>query len=212
VQGIAAMTPLLVTATFSAAQHVIVDSGNITTVSTVSAARIVGNAGAVLDATITAATAPANGLAVLSVNNTTAPSLTTGQSVAQQADYAGSVFVKPIRRSQTVAQATACTTQAATIVLAAQAAGVFADISHLSLTVLAVAIDLNFTVTLSDGTNNYLFNVNSGGVTSPSPGTGVFIDFNPPLPATTAATAWTLTMSTAETVNVNIVAVLQKAS
>ena len=62
---------------------------------------IIGHAGATLDAIITAATAPPNGLAVLSVNNTMAPSLTTGQSVALQSDYAGSVFVKNTRRSQT---------------------------------------------------------------------------------------------------------------
>ena len=43
VQGIAAMTPLLVTATFSAPQHVIVDSGTLTTVSTVTAVTSITN-------------------------------------------------------------------------------------------------------------------------------------------------------------------------
>src|SRR5665213_1337597 len=142
----------------------------------------------------------------------TAPAPTTGQYSALQTDNAGSLFVKPIRRSQTVSQATACTTTAATTVLAAQASGIFADISNLIITVLAVAVDVNFTVTLSDGTKSYVYNLNTGGVTTPSPGTQIVVNFNPPLPATTAATAWTLTMSVAETVNVNIVAVLQKAS
>lgn len=142
----------------------------------------------------------------------TAPAPTTGQYSSLQTDYTGSLFVKPYRRSQTVAQATACTTTAPTTVLAAQAAGIFADITTLILTVLAVAVDVNFTVTLSDGTISHVFNLNTGGVTSPSPGTQLAVSFNPPLPATTAATAWTLAMSTAETVNVTIVAVLQKAS
>src|SRR5579864_2741703 len=43
VQGIASMTPLLVTATFSAPQHVIVDSGTLTTVSTVTAVTSITN-------------------------------------------------------------------------------------------------------------------------------------------------------------------------
>src|SRR5579864_97607 len=44
VQGIASMTPLLVTATFSAPQHIIVDSGTLTTVSTVTAVTAITNA------------------------------------------------------------------------------------------------------------------------------------------------------------------------
>src|SRR5271157_75080 len=170
---------------------------------------ISGAAGATMDAVITAATAPANALAILSVNNTTAPSLTTGQSVALQSDYQGSIFIKPYRRGQTVSKATTCTTTAATTILAAQAAGIFADISTIVITVTGAAAAA-FTVTLSDGTNSYIYDMTTG--TATSTGTQVNITFNPPLPAASAATAWTLAMSAANTVHVTLVAVLQKAS
>jgi len=177
---------------------------------------IVGNTGATLDGVITAATAPARGLATLVVNNTTSPSLTTGQSVAAQADYVGNLFVKPYRRSQTVSQATTiASSSSATTILAAQAAGIFADISKLIITVTPAAVTaIQFTATLSDGTNSYVFDLDTG-VTAATGAEGVDLDldFNPPLPATTAATAWTLTLSVATvTVNVTVVAVKQKAS
>src|SRR6266436_3099507 len=175
---------------------------------------ISGAAAATLDAVITAATAPANALATLAVNNTTPPSLTTGQSVAAQCDYEGSLFVKPIRRAQTVSKGTAITTIGAQTILAAQAAGIFADISNLIITVAPGATaDVAFTVTLSDGTNSYVFNMDTGALaTATADPTQININFNPPLPATTAATAWTLNESSAQSINVTVVAVLQKAS
>ena len=177
---------------------------------------ISGATGATLDAVITAATAPTDGVATLVVYNSTPPSLTTGQSVATQGDYVGSQFVKPYRRSQTVAQATtiaASTTK--TTVLAAQAAGVFADISTLIMTVVPGAtVDTAFTAILTDGTNNYTISMDTGALGTavgvPAP---INITFNPPLPATTAATVWSVTLSSSTpTVYINIVAVLQKAS
>src|SRR6266478_4105866 len=175
---------------------------------------ISGAAAATLDAVITAATAPANALATLAVNNTTPPSLTTGQSVAAQCDYEGSLFVKPIRRAQTVSKGTAITTIGAQTILAAQAAGIFADISNLIITVAPGATaDVAFTVTLSDGTNSYVFNMDTGALaTATADPTQININFNPPLPATTAATAWTLNESSAQSINVTVVAVLQKGS
>lgn len=202
-------SPWVVSGTVAATQ-----SGTWTT-------RIVGNAGAILDGVITAAIAPANGIPALVVNNTTPPSLTTGQSVAAQCDYEGSLFTKPIRRSQTVAKATTiASSSTATTVLAAQAAGIFADISKLIITPTPAAtgiITTGFTATLSDGTNSYIFDMDSGNIGSATvPGTdGIIInlEFNPPLPATAAATAWTLQLSVATvTVHVTVVAVLQKAS
>jgi hypothetical protein len=190
----------------------------VTTTAQASGTQVVGiegSTGAVLDAVITAATAPANGLAVLSVNQTTAPSLTIGQSVALQSDYAGSVFVKPYRRGQTVAKATTISaTVTTTSVLAAQT-GLFADISNLIITVTAAAsVDTPFTCTLSDGTASYIFDMDTGAiataVAAPNP---INISFNPPLPATSTATAWTITNSSATpTIHVVVVAVLQKAS
>jgi hypothetical protein len=177
---------------------------------------ISGSTAAALDAVITAATAPANAVATLSVNQTTAPSLAAGQSVAIQSDYQGSVFVKPYRRGQTKGQATTITNSSvATTVVAAQAAGIFADISTLVLTVTpAATTDLAFTASLSDGTNTYIFDMDTGALAAATADpTVINVSFDPPLPATTAATAWTLTLSlNTVTVHVTIVFVLQKAS
>jgi hypothetical protein len=177
---------------------------------------IVGSAAAVFDAVITAATAPANALATLSVCQTTAPSLTAGQSVAVQSDYQGSVFVKPYRRGQTKGQATTITnSSAAATCVTAQAANIFADISTLMLTVTpAATTDIAFTASLSDGTNTYVFDMDTGALaTATATPTVISVSFDPPLPATTAATAWTLTLSVnTVTVHCTIVFVLQKAS
>lgn len=149
-------------------------------------------------------------------NATTPPSLTDGQVVAMQGDYVGSIFVKTCRRSQTVAQATTITTSTgSTTVLAAQAAGIFADISSLIITVTPGATaNTAFTATLSDGTASYIFDLFTGSVATvtDSP-VGANLHFAVPLPATSAATAWTITLSSATpTVNITVVAVLQKAS
>jgi hypothetical protein len=176
---------------------------------------ISGATGVTLDAVITAATAPANGLAILSVNTTTPPSLTTGQSVALQSDYEGSIFVKPYRRSETVAQATTISlSSSATTVLAAQAAGIFADISALVVTVTpAASTALVFTITLSDGTQSYIYDMDTGITATPSATGTINFTFDPPLPATTAATVWTIAASLATVVlHITVVAVKQKAS
>lgn len=191
-------------------------TATVTSAAGVQKVGIVGNANAALDAVVTAATAPANGLATLVENVTTAPSLTTGQTVAAQADYEGSLFVKPYRRGQTVTKATTiASSSSATTVLAAQASGIFADISNLIITVTpAASTDLAFTATLSDGTNSFLYDMDTGALaTATADPTTININFNPPLPATTAATAWTITLSVATvTVHITVVAVLQKAS
>jgi hypothetical protein len=175
---------------------------------------ITGSAAGVLDAVITAATAPANALATLSVNNTTPPSLTTGQSVALQSDYEGSLFVKPYRRGQTTSKATTiAATTSATTILAAQASGIFADISSLIVTATPGSTGTAFTVTLSDGTNSYIFDMDTGSTTTLVQNGILNLSFNPPLPASSAATAWTLANSSATpTIHVTCVAVLQKAS
>jgi hypothetical protein len=176
---------------------------------------ISGATAAALDAVVTAATAPANGVAVLAVNNTTPPSLTTGQSVALQCDYEGSLFVKNYRRAQTVTKATTIASSAtATTVLAAQAAGIFADISMLIITTTAAATTpIQFTATLSDGTNSFIYDLDTGATATPSPQGNLVFNFTPPIPATTAATAWTIQLSVATvTVHITVVAVLQKAS
>lgn len=158
-------------------------------------------------------------------NLTTAPSLATGNTAQLQADYQGSLFVKPYRRGQTTAKATTISNSvAATTVLAAQAAGIFADIATLVMTVTPAptatgGLDTAFTATLSDGTNSYIFDMDTGAVGTATitggPPTNISVSFNPPLPATTAATAWTVTLSVAmanNPVHITVVAALQKAS
>jgi hypothetical protein len=174
---------------------------------------VFGNAGATLDAVITAATAPANGLATLAVNETTAPSLTTGQSVAAQCDYGGQLFIKPWRRSLTAkAAGTIASTTAATM-LAAQASGVFADLGSLCLTVAGLATTAgDITVNISDGTTTYEFGIYTGATTAGLI-TPINMQFTPPIPATSAATAWTIALSAADcTVAYVATFVLQKAS
>jgi hypothetical protein len=199
-----------------------VQATNATAANFLAKADIVGNSGATLDAVVTAATAPANGVATLAVNETTAPSLSTGQSVAVQCDWGGNLFVKPIRRQNTTSKATTiAASTTATTILAAQASGVFADISNLLITVTPTAgatAGVTFTATLSDGTNSYIFDMNTGNDSTTTiagnPGDPINIHFNPPLPATSAATAWTQTnsVSTGVTTHTTVVAVLQKAS
>lgn len=177
---------------------------------------IVGGSGATVDSTVAAGAAPTNAVAVGSVYNSTAPAPTTGQAMAQQADWQGSLFVRPSRRSATVAQATTIASSgAATTVLAAQAAGIFADLSALVITVVPGATaHTSFTATLTDGTNNFVFDLDTGALaTAPAVPVPLVVNFPAPLPATTAATAWTITLSSATvTVHITVVAVLQKAS
>lgn len=108
VQGIASMTALKVdgsgvtqpvSGTVTAAQATaaslnatVVGTGTFAVQATQSGnwtARVVGNAGAVIDGVNTAATAPANGLLGLGIYNSTEPSPTTGQSVGVQLDSKG---------------------------------------------------------------------------------------------------------------------------
>jgi hypothetical protein len=62
---------------------------------------ITGNADGILDAVTTAATAPASGLATLIEYLSTAPTLTTGQSIMNQSDSKGSVYVNTEGRKAT---------------------------------------------------------------------------------------------------------------
>jgi hypothetical protein len=164
---------------------------------------------------ITAATAPTTGNAVLSVNNTTAPSLTTGQSVALQCDYEGNIFTKNCRHSQIATQGTTISASvAATSIMPAQTA-LYADISMLVFTVAPIATTaIDFTVTLSDGSSTYVFNMNTGVTATGTGSTSLVMPFNPPLRASSTATAWTVQLSTVAVLSFNVlcVAVKQKDS
>lgn len=197
----------------SATVSVICSQGDNNVSNGVQRVEIAGATNATLDAVITAATAPANGLAVLVENVTTAPSLTTGQSVMAQADYQGSLFVKPFRRGQTGHQATTISATGATTIITAQAAGIFADISTLVISVTPQATTASsFTASLSDGTATYIVDLIAQVTTAAGTTPPVILQFNPPLAATTAATAWTINMSATNTIHVSAVFALQKAS
>lgn len=165
--------------------------------------RIVGNAGAIVDATTTAAAAPANGLVALAVCTTNTVTTTVGnaQSIAQQCDYVGNLFVRPFRRSQIspVQLATLSTTTAQTL-FTAGATGVYKDISNLIITPLANATtSLPFVVNVTDGTTTYHFNLRTGSAASTAgqalDGTNVVVNFNPPLPQSTTATTWMVNLN-----------------
>lgn len=176
---------------------------------------ISGATGATLDAVVGAATAPTNGLATLGVYGSTAsPTLSSGQSIAVQMDGAGDVFVRPFRRSQVKAQATTISaTSSATTVVTAPPASVFADITSLVVTATPGATGTAFTITLSDGTANYIFDMDTGSTTTLVQNGILNLAFNPPLPATSAATAWTIANSSATpTIHVTVVSVQGKAN
>jgi hypothetical protein len=144
----------------------------------------------------------------------TAPAPTTGQYSALQTDYVGSLFIKHARRSETLSQATTiASSSASTTVLASGGANIFTDISNLIVTVTTAATtSIPFTVTLSDGTKSFIYDMETGSLTTNAP-SPLALAFDPPLAASSAATVWTIALSVA-TVTVHIVvnSVLQKAS
>lgn len=184
--------------------HVNVDSlptlATVTTVSTVSAARIVGSGGATIDGVVGAGTAPTVGLGQLVRYVATAPAMTANQTVSEQADSAGTVFVRPYRRSQYKATASTITASTSPVTaVAAQGASIFADVTGFTVTVTTAATTATaFTITLSDGTANYVFDLDTGALaTAAAAPTVLVVPFPSPLPATTANTAWTVTSSSA---------------
>lgn len=137
-------------------------------------------------ATIAAGAAPNSGIAVLAVYNTAAPAPTSGQSAALQSDWSGNLFTAK-RRSNSISAVVAVTgTQT---LLAAQAAGVFADLAGVVISISSVTATGFCTYNLSDGTIVYPFVFDLSSLTIPSaqPFSAVF---DPPLPATTTATPW----------------------
>jgi len=202
-------SPVMVAATFASATTAIAQAGT-------QIVGLVGSSAAFLDTVITAATAPANGLMTLAVNRTTAPSLTTGQSVGLQCDYAGDLFVKPIRRSKTVAATGNIASATPANIIGSQGAGIFADLSAVVLTLREGATaNVFFGVLISDGTNSYRFNFMSQSATTIQAASPIQINFDPPIPAASAATAWTIAVtSTTDSPSVDYICnfVLQKAS
>jgi hypothetical protein len=174
---------------------------------------IVGGTAATIDATIAAGTAPTNGLAVLTQYNSATAVPTAAQTVVLQSDSWGNLLTRPYRRAKITGQATTITnSSAATTVFAAQGVGTFGDISNFVLTATPAATTaVAFTATLSDGTVSYIFDMDTGSVAAPSVPTN--INFDPPLPGTTANTVWTVALSVNTiTVHITVVGVAQKSS
>lgn len=150
------------------------------------------------------------------VFNSTAPAPAAAATVPLQSDYVGSLFVKPFRRSETVTQSTTISASTSpTTILAAQAAGIFADLTQLTISVVPGATaDTAFTATLSDGTKSTIYSLDTGALaTAVGVPTPLVISWIAAKPATTAATAWTLTLSSATpTIYIDVTAILQAAS
>jgi hypothetical protein len=150
-------------------------------------------------AAIGAGTAPSYAEMVGGQYNTTVPAPTAAQTVGLQLAPNGSLLVQPYRRSQTgVATGSIASTTAATMI-AAGSSGVYNDITELVLSLSAETTAAYITVNVSDGTNTYKFGIASEAVGTAGSGSWpVVITFNPPLPATSSATAWTIALSAAD--------------
>ena len=149
--------------------------------------------GAVVDLTnvtsALAATAPTKALAISTLAATSLPTAVTGgQAVLPMTDKFGRqvVLTAGMRDILAATGTTITSTTSATPVVAA-VASTYCDITSLTITNSSATATL---LTLSDGTNSYIFSAAGG------PGWGVTIPFNPPLPAASVNTAWTLTCGT----------------
>jgi len=147
---------------------------------------IVGNAGAAFDAAFGASPA-ANGTQPAALAATALPAaVSNAQDVQPMADKFGRQVVLPeaMRDLVKTTGGVQTTNATQTTLLAAQGAGVFADLSSLTITSESSTA---CTVSLTDGTNTYKINVAN------TQGSG--ITWNPavPMPAASANTAWQVT-------------------
>ena len=156
--------------------------------------RALGNAGAVVDAA-QGGTPPANALQTSAIAATALPAATTAtKTVVPMADKFGrQVLVLQGDRALFTPFSVQSTAASPATLLASGGAGVFTDITELILTNEGAAT----IVSISDGTITYKFALAANG--------GLTKTFATPLPATSAATAWTISNSAA--VNVDVVGV-----
>jgi hypothetical protein len=149
---------------------------------------------------------------VMGTYNTSAPVITAATVASAQLDGSGNLFVNNIRRSQVVpATGNIASTTAATL-LAAQGAGIFADLASLVMTCrLGATGPVLFGVTISDGTNSYRFNMSSESTATGGGNPPLSVYFDPPIPAHAANTAWTIVLSsTTDTPSVDYVCTFVK--
>jgi hypothetical protein len=130
--------------------------------------------------------------------SSSAPQPGAGSYAQMQVDSWGSLFVNESRRSQIVpVTGNIASTTAATLV-AAQGAGIFTDLASLVLTCrLGTTAPVLFGVNVSDGTNTYRFNLSSESTATGGGNPPLTINFDPPLVATSANTAWTIALTSA---------------
>lgn len=144
------------------------------------------------------------------------PNVTPGQSIATQCDSFGNLLVKEIRRSNVKAVATSIANSTAPVtIMPAQGAGIFADITDLVITpVPGATVSTAFTITISDGTVNYVFAMETGALTVVAAAApDLDLDWDPELPASTPNTGWTaVSSSDAVSVFIICVAIQQKAN
>jgi hypothetical protein len=136
----------------------------------------------------------------------------TGAFVPAQCDDQGNLFMKEVRRSQIVPQASSIINSTTPVtILNALGAGIFADLTDLIVTpVPGATVSTAFTLTLSDGTVNYVFAMETGALTVVAAAApDLDLDFDPELPATTANSPWTITCSS-NVVSVYIIAIALK--
>jgi len=185
---------------YQATQPVSVASGQIAAGAISAGAFVSGSilsgalaSGAVVDLTnvtsALAATAPTKALATSGLAATALPTAVTGgQAVLPMTDKFGrQVVLTGAPRDIVGTAALTITASTGSNSLIAAIASTYCDITSLTITNSSATATL---LTLSDGTTSYIFSAGVG------PGWGFTIPFNPPLPAASVNTAWTLTCGT----------------
>ena len=148
---------------------------------------MLGNAGAAFDAAVNAAP-PANAIQIGCLAATALPTANTATdlTVPMTDKFGRQIVIANTVRDLTGMQATTITSStAATTVIAAGGANVYTDIISIAITNSSATALI---VTLSDGTNSYIYAIAANG--------GIMIQPTSPIPATSANTVWQLTCGT----------------
>ncbi|PWT75513.1 MAG: hypothetical protein C5B59_08520 [Bacteroidetes bacterium] len=143
---------------------------------------------------------PANLLTagVVGSYNTTAPTPSNGSASPLQISPSGNLLTQSYRRSQ-VLMATGSIASATPATLLAAQSGFFTDLKSLVLTLSAESVAAYITVTISDGTNSYVFGYASQAIGTAGAGSWpIAINWDVPIPASNSNTAWTIVISAAD--------------
>lgn len=168
----------------------------ITGTGTVNVAALTSNLPTSAPVTIGQPTASQLNAVVSGTYNTSAPAPANTAAVSVQSDGAGNIFVNPYRRSQVVTATGNIASVTPANIIAAQGAGIFADLAALVLTCrIGATAAVLFGVLISDGTKSYRFNLSSELAATGGGNPPLTINFEPPLVATTANVAWTIALT-----------------